>query len=52
MRAKVVGVKSTMAVSSLSSQMFCSNCGAEAAPKGNFCTRCGQGNMLQFILST
>ena len=45
MRAKVFGVKSNMAASS--SQMFCSNCGSEAAPKANFCTRCGQGNMLQ-----
>ena len=45
MRAKILGVKSNMAASS--SQMFCSNCGAEAALKANFCTRCGQGNMLQ-----
>ena len=33
-RAKVFGVKSKMAA--LSSQMFCSNCGAEAALRGNF----------------
>ena len=45
MRAKVFGVKSNMAASS--SQMFCFNCGAEAVPKANFCTRCGQGNMFQ-----
>ena len=45
MRAKVFGVKSNMAASS--SQMFCLNCGAEAVPKANFCTRCGQGNIFQ-----
>ena len=46
--AKAVGDKSNMAASSsLSSQMFCSNCGAEAVPTANICTRCGQGNMLQ-----
>ena len=46
--AKAAGDKSNMATSSsLSSQMFCSNCGAEAVPTANICTRCGQGNMLQ-----
>ena len=45
MRAKILGVKSNMAASS--SQMFCSNCGAEAALRANFCTRCGQGNMVK-----
>ena len=46
--AKAVGVKSNMAASSsLSSQMFCSNCGAEAVPTANFCTRCGQGNRVK-----
>ena len=46
--AKAFGVKSNMAASSSSSsQMFCSNCGAEAVATANFCTRCGQGNMLQ-----
>ena len=45
MRAKVLEVKSNMAASS--SQMFCLNCGAEAVPKVNLCTRCGQGNMFQ-----
>ena len=35
--AKAVGVKSNMAASSsLSSQMFCSNCGAEAVPTATF----------------
>ena len=46
LRAKAVGVKSNMAAS-LSSQMFCSNCGAEAVPTGNFCIRCGQGNRVK-----
>ena len=45
MRAKVFGVKSNMAA--LSSQMFCSNCGAEAALRGKVCTRCGQGNRVK-----
>ena len=45
--AKAVGVKSNMAASSsLTSQMFCSNCGAEAVPTANFYTRCGQGNRV------
>ena len=46
--AKAVGDKSNVAASSsLSYQMFCSNCGAEAVPTANICTRFGQGNMLQ-----
>ena len=46
--AKAFGVKSNMAASSSSSsQMFCSNCGAEAVATANFCTRCGQGNRVK-----
>ena len=46
--AKAVGVKSNMAASSsLSSRMFCSNCGVEALSTANFCTRCGQGNRVK-----
>ena len=48
MRAKAVGDKSNMAApSSWSFQMSCSNCGAEALPKANVCTRCGEGNRVK-----
>ena len=48
LHAKAVGDKSNMAASSsLSSQMFCSNCGTEAVPTASICTRCGQGNRVK-----